>query len=146
MSIRRILHENPVVKAELTFDDELSIVAPRTCQTAEDAAAYPPIVNHYRACPYRNALLSWMVEQTEGTLDILEFDTIESMRNAVGLGMGVTLLPDSITINDDRIRRFHVPGIKPARINLLTLGSGSKPSLLNFIGKIKDSQTDQNKP
>ncbi|MNI61980.1 HTH-type transcriptional regulator GltR [compost metagenome] len=65
----------------------------------------PIIVNTDTYCPYGKLLKKWFATNHSSPVNILEFDTLESILNGVNSGLGVSLLPKSILPKNND---FHV--------------------------------------
>lgn len=121
----------PNMKSVFDFQEQLSIIAPHE-STAESLQNWPVIVNNMESCPYRKLLLNWIFSKIHSTPAIVEFDTVESICNAVSLNMGISLLPTNVVIERKQISLFQIKEIDALNIHMVTLGSQQNREVYQF--------------
>lgn len=91
--------ENPKLHALVAFVEELVILTPAKYRSVDDYLAKGPIpkVLVFKAgCSYRQQLESYLSGEGIGTLNEMEFGTIDGIIGCVGAGVGIAMLPKSV--------------------------------------------------
>lgn len=92
------------VKEIFSFIEETGLISSTTINDISNITT-PIIVNADNHCPYRQLLKKWFTVNRSNPINIIEFDTLESILNGVNTGLGVSLLPKSILPEN---HNFHV--------------------------------------
>lgn len=101
-----IYDEYPSIKFKevFSFMEETVLVSSTPIKDINNITT-PIIVNTDTYCPYGKLLKKWFAINHLSPVNILEFDTLESILNGVNSGLGVSLLPKSILPKNNN---FHV--------------------------------------
>lgn len=101
-----IYDEYPSIKFKevFSFMEETALISSTPIKDINNITT-PIIVNTDTYCPYGKLLKKWFAINHSSPVNILEFDTLESILNGVNSGLGVSLLPKSILPKDND---FHV--------------------------------------
>jgi DNA-binding transcriptional LysR family regulator len=63
-----------------------------------------------QGCPYRLAAEHWLLSLETKPRNVIEVNTLETMINAISMGLGIALLPHSVvSIHNERIKRQSIP-------------------------------------
>lgn len=100
-------------------EEELVLITPHIVTSMEQAWRCPVITNNIPDCPYRRILFDRMRSMDIKVLKVLEYDSPEGILNAVGLGMGISLLPRHMADGRNGIHMFPLIGYPSTSIRLL---------------------------
>ncbi|MDF2540564.1 MAG: transcriptional regulator, LysR family [Herbinix sp.] len=123
----------------VTYSEELVIIAEKKSMNEHDLISQPIIVNNLSSCPYRNLLLNWILSKSNRYPQVIEFDTLEAIINAVSFGMGITLLPISAVPKTASFAIYKDDAIETVKIQLITPKDTNYPHLQDFIHIVKDN-------
>lgn len=123
------------VKEIFSFIEETALISSTNINDASNITM-PIIVSADNQCPYRQLLKKWFAVNHSKPVNIIEFDTLESILNGVNVGLGVSLLPKSIL---PKKHNFHVYDLrddfKKLKVKFLVNEHGKfNDSLKSFIG------------
>jgi DNA-binding transcriptional LysR family regulator len=93
--INTALLDHPKLTSIFLFQEKLTFIAPKHLKP-EEFVYQPIIVTNDLECPYRNLLESWIIKKTAKKPNIIGYDTLEGIIEAVSLGIGISLLPLSV--------------------------------------------------
>lgn len=83
------------MKKVYTFKEEVALISYKEIYDIRNINL-PLIINTDKSCPYGTLLKKWCSTTSSESTSIIEFDTLESILNAINNGLGVSLLPKSI--------------------------------------------------
>lgn len=95
-------HSN--ISSVLTFTEELAIISSIDITKIDELIKKTIIISNNIDCPYRALLEKWISENKGTPSRIIEFDSIEAIKNCVADGMGISLLPKSLIKGSDKLR------------------------------------------
>lgn len=111
--------ENPQLHSMVAFVEELVILTPAKFRSVNEYLSKGPIpkVLVFKAgCSYRQQLESYLSSEGIGTLNEMEFGTIDGIIGCVGAGVGMAMLPKSVVERSSRRGDIRVHTL-PRRIN-----------------------------
>ena len=97
--------ENPQLHSMVAFVEELVILTPAKFRSVNEYLAKGPIpkVLVFKAgCSYRQQLEGYLSSEGIGTLNEMEFGTIDGIIGCVGAGVGMAMLPKSVVERSSR--------------------------------------------
>ena len=97
------------VKELFTFKEALALVCSVPINGIDNLNA-PIIVNSDTNCPYRKLLQKLMINNKYKPVSIIEFDSLESIINGITEGLGISLLPKSITHGNKNLYMYDLKG------------------------------------
>lgn len=101
------------------LEEDLVLITPQTVTSIEQAWSCPVITNNIPDCPYRRILFNSMKSMDIQASKVLEYNSPEGILNAVGLGMGISLLPKHMAAGRKGIRMIPLIGCPSTAIRLL---------------------------
>ncbi|MFC5471076.1 LysR family transcriptional regulator [Cohnella suwonensis] len=131
---------HPVLRSMHAFDEELVIVAPPAVRDLPDALKKPVLVFSI-GCSYREVLESWLETTGRDRTATMEFGTLEAIIGGVGAGLGISLMPRSVSgklEKDGTLRAFSLPpSFAHMRTEFITRKDAAMSRALEaFIGTI----------
>lgn len=107
------------------LEEDLVLITPQTVTNMEQAWNCPVITNNIPDCPYRRILFNSMKSMDIQASKVLEYDSPEGILKAVGLGMGISLLPRHMTADTKGIHTFSLSECPTTAIRLLVSDQAS---------------------
>lgn len=98
--------------------ETLLLITPNSCKSLDDICNFPVIVNHVESCPYRSALLDWLLLHHSTHPKIIEMDTVEAIINTVSMSGGISLLPQNTISNNNKITKFYIEDLQTTFISM----------------------------
>lgn len=127
---------HPKLESVFTFQEELVFIAPQNTK-ANDLLYQPIVVTNINGCPYRNLLETWIIKNTNRQPDTIEYDTVEGIIKAVSLGMGISLLPQSVLPETSGIQIFPAKNMSKQTVKLVKSKNLNNPSVELLIDIVK---------
>lgn len=122
---------HPKLESVFTFQEELVFIAPLNMK-ANDLLYQPIVVTDINGCPYRNLLETWIIKNTTRQPDAIQYDTVEGIIKAVSLGMGISLLPQSVLPETREIQIFPAKDMGKQNMKLVK-SKDSNNSAVEFL-------------
>lgn len=88
--------DHPELESYPAFEEELVIASAPTVTNLEQAVARPILV-YSTGCSYREVLQRWLLSSGYTQPVIMEFGTLEAILGGVAAGLGISLLPKTVT-------------------------------------------------
>lgn len=88
--------QSPQVFPISSFSDPMNLVIPPELALSE-IKNQEIVVSSFKECPYRKALNNWMIKHFQKQPHLIEIDSLEGMIESVRLGLGISLLPQSVS-------------------------------------------------
>ncbi|MFC5405962.1 LysR family transcriptional regulator [Cohnella soli] len=104
-------HIHPELRAVPAFDEQLVIIAPPSVRDLSDALKKPVLVVS-AGCSYRDVLEKWLKTTSPDRTATMEFGTIEAIIGSVGAGLGISIMPRSVSDKQEEsgvLRTFPLP-------------------------------------
>lgn len=98
--------------------ERLLLITPNSCKSIDDICNFPVIVNQVESCPYRAALLDWLLLHHTALPKIIELDTVEAMINTVSMSGGISLLPQNTVLTNNKINKFYIEDLQTTFISM----------------------------
>ena len=98
--------------------ETLLLITPNSCKSLDDIYNFPVIVNHVESCPYRSALLNWLLLHYATLPNIIELDTVEAIINTVSMGGGISVLPQNTILDNHKINKFYIEDLQTTFISM----------------------------
>lgn len=127
---------HPKLESVFTFEEELVFIAPQNTK-ADDLLYQPIVVTNINGCPYRNLLETWIIKNTNRQPDAIEYDTVEGIIKAVSLGMGISLLPQSVLPETSGIQIFLAKNMGKQTMKLVKSKNLNNPAMELLIDIIQ---------
>lgn len=122
----------PHAKRIFQRKEELMLITPDSCLSAEDIDGFPIITNNIASCPYREILLEWWHLHHSGLLQIMELDTVEAILNTVAAGGGISLLPKTVLVNRQDINCHYIKEMQSSSISMWVKRGETAPEYFAF--------------
>ncbi len=94
------------------------------------------IVSSSIECPYRNILFSWYYDKYNKDPDFIEFDSLQGILESVSLGMGISIVPNSILPLNNEFKILKISDENTINISLVTNKDELDTPLNHFIRKL----------
>lgn len=127
---------HPRLESVFTFQEELVFIAPLN-MNANDLLYQPIVVTNISGCPYRNLLETWIIKNTIRQPDAIQYDTVEGIIKAVSLGMGISLLPQSVLPETSGIQIFPAKDMGKQTMKLVRSKNSNNPAVEYLIDIIQ---------
>lgn len=98
---------HPKLSSAFLFREELALIAPKTLTAKNEMVSQSIVVSNAPGCPYRSLLESWIIKKASKKPNVIGYDTLEGIIEAVSLGIGISLLPISVLPDADN-RSFQI--------------------------------------
>lgn len=131
---------HPKLTSAFLYSEKLAVIAPEKLK-ADDIAFQPIVSSNVPGCPLSDILQNWISKRTLQKSNIIQFDTVESIIQAVALGIGISLLPISVLPNAEKhnLQVIQSNDIGTVDIQLLARQNCGNPCLREFIEIIQSS-------
>lgn len=128
---------HPKLESVFSFQEELVFITPQNIKFC-DIPYQALVVTNICGCPYRNLLETWVIRNTAQHPSIIQYDTVEGIIKAVSLGMGISLLPQSVLPEAGGIQTYSAKDIGRLNIQLVTSKNVNNPTVNSFIDIIQN--------
>lgn len=132
---------HPQLIPAFSFSEKLAIIAAKKLEPEE--IPYQPIVSsNVPGCPLSDILQNWIYKRISAKSSIIQFDTVESIMQAVALGIGISVLPVSVLSNakTHNLQVVQSDEIGEVSIQLLVSKSVKNLSLTQFVDVIRSDR------
>lgn len=129
---------HPQLTSAFSFSERLAIIAAKKLKPEE--IPYQPIVaSNVPGCPLSDILQNWISKRISQKSSIIQFDTVESIMQAVALGIGISVLPVSVLPNAEthNLQVIQSDEIGEVNIQLLVPQSVKNLGLTQFVDMVK---------
>ncbi|WP_018750874.1 LysR family transcriptional regulator [Paenibacillus sanguinis] len=128
---------HPKLKSVFSFQEELVFITSQNMKVS-DIPYQPIVITNICGCPYRNLLETWVIKHTTRQPDIIQYDTVEGIIKAVSLGLGISLLPQSVLAEASGIQTYPAKDIGRLNVQLVTSKNVNNPTVNSFIDIIQN--------
>lgn len=104
-----VLFKHNNIKTVRVYVEELVILTSMDIKKADNIFEFPIIVNSNKDCPYRNILEKWVTINNGNVDRIIEFDSLEGIIKCVESGMGISILPNNLVKDNNRLYKHELP-------------------------------------
>lgn len=131
-------YSHPKLASAFVFREKLAVIAPKALN-ADEIASRPIVISSAPGCPLQSLLENWISKRVSQKPGIIQFDTVESIVQAVSLGIGISLLPISVLTDSDarNVQILQTDDIDEVSIQLLIPKDSGNPYLTQFVDTVK---------
>lgn len=132
---------HPQLIPAFSFSEKLEIIAAKKLKPEE--VPYQSIISsNVPGCPLSDILQNWIYKRILKKSSIIQFDTVESIMQAVALGIGISVLPVSVLPNAEthNLQVIQSDEIGEVTIQLLVSKSVKNLSLTQFVDVIRSNR------
>lgn len=132
---------HPQLVPAFSYSEKLAIIAPAHLKQQE-IPFQPIIASDVPGCPLSDMLQNWVYNKTARKSHIVRFDTVESILQAVSLGIGISALPVSVLSNAHMPHIQVVPSEEMDKVTIQVLVSknASHIGLTQFLDTVRSQQ------
>ena len=129
---------HPQLVPAFSYSEKLVIIAPAHLKPHE-IPFQPIIASDAPGCPLSDRLQSWVYGKTSRKSSIVRFDTVESILQAVSLGLGISALPVSVLSNAsmERIQVVSSEEMDQVTIQVLVSKNAKNIGLTQFLNAVR---------
>lgn len=131
-------YHHPKLTSAFLFREKLAIIVPKDLKL-EEIACRSIVTSTAPGCPLQYLLENWISNRVSQKPNVIQFDTVESIIEAVSLGIGISLLPISVLPDTDtrNFQIFQPDDVGEVSIQLLIPKNSEHPYLTQFIDIVK---------
>lgn len=129
---------HPKLSSAFLFPEKLALIAPKDIKP-EEIAHQSIVASNAPGCPLSDILKNWVLKRTSQKPSIIQFDTVESIIQAVSLGIGISLLPTNVLPDTEahNLQIFRPDDVGEVNIQLLIPKNSENPCLIQFVDIVK---------
>lgn len=132
---------HPQLISAFSFSEKLAIIAAQKLKP-EEIPHQPIVSSNVPGCPLSDILQNWIYKRISEKSSIIRFDTVESIMQAVALGIGISVLPVSVLSNakTHNLQVVQSDEIGEVSIQLLISKNVKNLSLTQFVDVIRSDR------
>lgn len=112
-------YNNQRFESVYTYDEKIVVISPKLNEVKE-LNKQPLIINRDPHCVYRNKLLDFMKKRNVQNPTVMEFDSLESVVQAVSDGLGMSIIPADVAYSRKELHSIRYEEMpESVRVNVL---------------------------